>query len=448
MRIFPKSPYVYGGVCFLILFAIALFLHESGQPYPLLTAPAQLMERAGSSDPGSFIKGAMDIAAHGWLTPEKAWIGNLWPPGFMLLEGLIIKIGGADVPIVLAIQIFACVALAMTMTLQRQVLLSTVGLAASSLLPLTLLLFQMPRVFLVEDYGVVLGETFSVSFFLTAIFLLILSLEKGRIRLALWAGVFFASAAYFRSQYEIIVLGMTGSGVLILAFKLWRARKNKTPLDDTFKTILVVIVTAHILMLPWRIHHYISAGKPSWVFTSDLIAHNSLTPVETLIQAGGGFVVNGGGYLACHYEPSYCGKTESKYFYKAFFRHMPQWVLQKAKLFPEYWFRFNTPPSYVGHESILSAREIVSNGLFLICLIGLVILLVRFRTALWWQAIAWQAVSFAGAYSAIYILAHLEYRYLYLPKILAFTMFVTFTALAWQSRSVRAARSPTPSIVD
>src|SRR4051812_26256355 len=60
---------------------------------------AQIVRNLMYGDPTSFLKGAADIATHGWVTPENYWLVHLWPPGFMVMEALLLRAFGEAVPI-------------------------------------------------------------------------------------------------------------------------------------------------------------------------------------------------------------------------------------------------------------------------------------------------------------------------------------------------------------
>ncbi|MNX75928.1 hypothetical protein D3C86_1074190 [compost metagenome] len=141
-----------------------------------------------------------------------------WPPGFMILEGWMLKLFGGDAPIVLIMLVLACAMLATMMATQRCYLSRFIKPSLAGVAPFLIFLFPMPRFFLFEPLGVVMSETFSVSFFMTAT---MLAADYGTLRFAVWAGLLFALAAYFRSQYEIFVLGLIGLGAIFALDLAW-----------------------------------------------------------------------------------------------------------------------------------------------------------------------------------------------------------------------------------
>lgn len=413
--------FAYGGLCFAVLLAIAVFAQEYG-PIPHLTATFDdIIKIDPYADPASFSRGAKDILSLGWIAPERILIAQYWPPGFMLLEAAIAKAFGLQAPLVLVLQVFACAVWAATMALQRRLLGRFINPLLAAAIPFVPFLFQTPRTFLVERYGVVLGETFSVAFFLSAVMLMLITVEKRRLREAVYAGICFALAAYFRSQYELILLALTGLAVplIVLSIRSERRGNGQAPYVFIIKSALASLVVAHVLMVPWRAYHYVAFGTPTWVFTSGLIARNSLTTDEDLLKIGGSFVINGGGDLACKLEPSYCGQTSSVYFYKAFFKNFLSWYKAKISLLPSFWYQVT------GRDGALFST------LCLLAMIGLLPLLVLCRRYVGWSLIAWITASFYGTFFVIFTLVHFEFRYFYLVKIFSLVSFLNLSVVAW-----------------
>jgi hypothetical protein len=68
----------------------------------------QLSARFKATDVGYFATAAIDISKLGWISASNAWILNLWPPGFILVQVFISKAFGYEAPIPLLLQAFAC----------------------------------------------------------------------------------------------------------------------------------------------------------------------------------------------------------------------------------------------------------------------------------------------------------------------------------------------------
>lgn len=423
---------------FLLLLLGALIVRDGPFDSTLFARIDDVSTWLNFSDPNTFAGAAKEIAQFGWVTEKNTWVMNLWPPGFMLLEAGIIFLFGVNAPIVLILQVLACGALAMMLSLQRSLLSRFVGGTAALVLPLLLFVFPMPRLFLFEPFGVVLGETFSVSFFISAGLLLLFAVEGRRIGLAVLAGLLLALAAYFRSQYESILMAATGLAILLGLWCLWRRRRNELPAERAaYSTILqvvtVALLVAHAAMLPWRLHSYFVAKNFVWVQTAEHIFKTGLLSDKTLIDAQGEFFVVGGGNVACHVEPTYCDQTDSSLFLKAFRAHPLKWYSYKLPKLANFWHTFTRPSAYV-FSNWFMVMDTVSYYTYLLVLIATFPLLLITRKYRWWPIMAWSVASLYAACVVIFSFAHFESRYFYLLKIFAFIWCTNMAAMVWGMR--------------
>ncbi|MGV2864423.1 hypothetical protein [Achromobacter sp. AGC39] len=438
MQISYKKPAWYWFFSFVLFMIGGVLLRDGGAQPALLATIDHVNDGLGISDPGSFAIGAKDIFLHGWVQPANYWVVGFWPPGFMLLEGWLLKVFGGNAPIIVLAQVCACAMLATMVTVQRRYLSRFVSIAAASLLPFLIFVFPMPRLFLFEPIGIVMSETFSVSFFITAGLLMLEAVESGRLRVAAWAGLLYALSAYFRSQYEVFVMVATAVGVLAVVALAWRARKAKAPsirTDSLFsiKAILLALTVAHVLMVPWRMHSYATHGNFLWVQTSSLTVRTALSTDDALLAENGSFVINGGGNLACKLEPDYCGKNDRSLFLKAFFQNPVKWISAKLALARNYWNTFSYPHNPL--SAWFYAMDGVANIVFLLCLLISLPLLWVVRGYRWWAVLAWSVASLYGAAAVIFVLVHFESRYFYILKIFSFTTVMSMMAIWWRGSS-------------
>jgi len=383
--------------------------------------------RSGAHDPGSFITGAQDIARYGWVTPQNYWLVHLWPPGFMLLQGALLRVLGEGTPILVPLLLLALLCSAAWMVLLREVLRPRMPLPAATLAPLVPFAFPVAPFVLFTPLALSLGETFSISFFLGAFLLVLLARRTASWWQAVSAGLLLALSAYFRSQFEVLVAVLTlGAGVVLAASVLAFLRKRKGLVDrNTLRAVLVSVAVAHLAMLPWRIHNYLEAGTAGWVQTSTVIAINSLTPEAELLRLGGHFVVEGGGHLACKLEPSFCGQKDQEFFYRAFFMHPVEWIVEKARRLPPYWLAPSLPSSLSSVDVAPAWYDILANLVLLGCIVASLWRLWRIRREAEFAVQAWFQLSFYVALAGVYTLAHFEGRYFYLPKIFSVVALLT-----------------------
>jgi hypothetical protein len=379
----------------------------------------QALKRNPYGDPGSFLTGALDVARHGWFTAPNYWIVHLWPPGFMLLEGAAIRLLGEEGPFLVVLLLASAALCATWMLLLRRHLLQSWPSLAATLAPALPFAFPLTGLFLLSPLGLSFGETFSISFFIIGYLLVVRALARESKADAVLAGLALAAAAYFRSQFELIIVFLTLVAVtgLVLIGVAYAWRRVKLVPTATLATVAITLVTAHLAMAPWRIHNVRDAGQLAWVQTSSLIAVNSLATEQTLLAGRAYFVIEGGGHLACKLEPSYCGQTESRYFYKAFFGHPVEWVGEKLQRLPRYWLAPPHPRTLSRPIVAPTGIEIFANLALLACIVASAVRLWQLRRTRVFALQLWFQLSLYACLAGVYTLAHLEARYFYLPKI-------------------------------
>lgn len=426
-----RGPWTVFAAYFAGLLLLAPLVAGTSQ-FPWGTPLMELARSTGYGDPVSFATGALDIARHGWITLENQWLIRLWPPGFMVLEAAVVRVVGEDGPFLVPLLVLGALGCAAWMTLLRQYLLhSGSGARFAAAAPLLPFAFPLSWFFLLGPLGLAFGETFAISLYLTAFLLVLLGLRarawwKG-VLAAVLAGLAIAGAAYFRSQFELLVLFLTLGGGAIFAFAaLAFLLRRKTYVGArTLVIVAVTLVVAHGAMAPWRYHNFLETQEPRWVYTSALVFENALTPEQRLLSQGAGFVVAGGGHLACKLEPAYCGQKDEIYFYGAFTKHMREWVAYKAQLAAKFWM---APPRHGAISSAVVSSSILHKALNLAFLALLLFGLWRLwaiRREPAFPLQAWVQLSTYGCLLAVYTLVQLEARYFYLPKIFAVVAFAS-----------------------
>lgn len=426
-----------GIIYFLILLGIALWVRDITNQLDSFSTIQQLIKTSQLGDPIYSATAAMDIAEKGWISSANDWILNLWPPGFILLEALIIKLLGADAPVILVLQILAAVLFSIVLGLLFNLLRECAIIQVAFILPLLIFAFPVSRVFLLQPTGISLGESFAIGFFLIGILLAFRSVERNLLRYAAYAGLCLALSAYFRSQFEIILLALTGWGFLLLiAIQLTRLRKSIEPrlVKSVVRTVAVTLLIAHTATMPWRAYQWINHGKPVWVATSNLVFANSVQSTEHLNSGGAGFVVAGGGNLVCRIDPTTCGDTAhaKELFVKTFTEHPVEWYALKFDVIGKYWF--SSVQNWVSIGVASTFLDIIANGIFLVALIILVVLLFtrKVRSHDSWILLIWFNIALLSAYLLIFTLIHFETRYFYFPKIAGIVMVLIVACLYWR----------------
>ena len=324
-----------------------------------------------AADPNSFATGALDIYRYGWFKEDNQWLIRLWPPGFMVLEGLVLKCFGVEAPFILILIVLNSIFLGFLLLVFRAHLLRVVPVKAASMLPLLPLFLPVTRFFLLQPGGIILGEAFSIVFFLTAMFLIPLAIRNRSWGEAIPAGLLLALSAYFRSNFELPVTFLTLMAALLvlpyyLLFRNWIRRVDRDIMSCFIRTVVIVLSVANAAMVPWRIHNYYRSGNFSWTQTPNIEYRNAGLTDEQLTDNNGFFVVRGGGNLAGN-TANYCGRSDNWEFYQAFLRHFDEWCKYKFRIFGKFWF--SSLEVYGGPRHDASFLGLAGNVASLLCVL-------------------------------------------------------------------------------
>ena len=439
MRSGKYEPILIGVSYFLILLCIAFWVRDiPNQPDVFVTTIQQLIDTSKLGDPKYFATAAIEIASKGWVSSSNAWVLNLWPPGFVLLEALIIKMFGLEAPVLLILQIQAALLFTGVLLLLNRFLSTKVKNQVAYILPLLIFTFPVSRVFLLQPTGISLGESFSIGFFILSVLLSIKSVENNQLRHAVNAGCFLALSAYFRSQFELILLALTLWGVLLLiTFLVVKQNKfiEQKIASSTITTVAVVLLVAHAATIPWRAYHLINDGNLLWVQTSSVTFGNAVSTSENLESRQGKFVVEGGGNLVCRIDPTTCGDVVNakKLFIKTFLEHPIQWYSLKLDVVGKYWFSSIQNWTNTGVAPLYS--DMALNGIILILIIVNVPLLLtrKVRSERVWLLLMWICTSLISTYILIFTVQQFETRYFYFPKIFGIFMVLILASMYYRN---------------
>lgn len=423
---------------FIVSALVGLFVRDiPGQPY-LLSTISNFMtpdDVTKLGDPGSFAIGARDVFSHGWIKAENAWLIRLWPPGFMFLEGMVLKVFGIDAPFILVLVLINAACFALMLSVFRGFLRGVLPEGVASTLPLVPLLFPVTRFFVLQPGGIILGEGFSIAFFLTFLFLVPVAVRDRSWVSAVFAGLMLALSAYFRSQFELIVTFLTLTAIVsfvayFLVIRRKASEQSQSNFSSALKFVAVAVVVANVAMAPWRIYSFTDTKNFSWVQTAQLIYKNASMTDKELLDVGGGWIVRGGGNAACRVDPSYCGTSEKEGFYRAFVNNVSDWYAIKLGILDDYWF--SDLPAYTSPAESSSSVNDVANFLFLFFVLATFPVLWLARRSPSFYVYLWQSVSFYACFFVVFTFAHYEARYFFAVKIFSVFSFIAIFSLAWK----------------
>ena len=144
-----KNVYCFFLMYFSICCFIGFYVRDiSGQPDFFEDVNHFISNYNKFGDPLSFANGALDIYTYSWFSSGNSWLIHLWPTGFMLLEGLILKIFGINAPFILILiilnSLFTTCFLTMLQLYLSQALPKIVAVFSS----LFILIFPLTRLWL------------------------------------------------------------------------------------------------------------------------------------------------------------------------------------------------------------------------------------------------------------------------------------------------------------
>jgi hypothetical protein len=430
-----RHSWLAGSTYFVLLLLMAIWARDIPGQFDASHMTLQgVIQTSTMGDPASFAKAALDIAENGWLSSSNDWIFNLWPPGFVLLEALIVKLLGQQAPVLVVLQVLAVLLHTAVLLQLANFLKRVVNTRLAYILPMLVFLFPVSRVFLLQPTGISLGESFSIGFFLVGFFLMLQASSKNSTTVAICSGVFLALSAYFRSQFEIILLALAFWTLMIsLVYRFVAMAKpgKATWLVTNSKAVVVAIVTAHAVMLPWRAYHWIYQGSPQWVQTASVTFGNAVQTSDFLEKHQGGFVVEGGGNLVCRIDPSTCGDVVNAkgHFIKTFFANPFEWYTLKLEVIGKYWYSSIRNWSSVGAAP--SSMDVIINGVLLLalCLVPMFLFSRTVRIREYFLALLLMNLSLYSAYLLIFTAQQFEVRYFYFPKIIGVIFFILLASI-------------------
>jgi hypothetical protein len=400
---------------FAVTLCIGCFVRDVPDQSPLFeTADAYIKTHPTYSDPVSFLYGAVDVAAHGWFTPPSYWLIHLWPPGFMVFEGLILRLFGHEAPFVLIIVVACALLCAAVLTRFRSYFLRIAPIEALSLLPLAPFLIPLVRLTLLEPADAVYGEGLAILLFLLGQALMLSAALDRSARKAILAGIAIGAAAYVRTQFEPLIQIATVLAVVGLAIALLGRRRFG--LDRIVPVAILTVVIAfgaQLTLAPWKLHNVSELGHYQWVY----MLYDSTALTDRQLKAFGG--VENGTNIACKLEPAYCGHPNALEYYQVFVTHFPSWIAFKSRLIGPFWF-----PSVSFSKDKGDPAGWFFDALLLAFAIALVPLLWVMRGRPDGLAQLWLTASVAGFFVVLFALIHFEPRYFYLMKIFAAFTFV------------------------
>lgn len=284
---------------------------------PVMTRSAEAAEAFGFSDAGSLLKAAMSLRASGTITPEWRWVYNLWPPGMVIVDRVMLEFEALlNVPIVLLMVILNCLVWAALLGAWFAMVRNRWGFLPALVFGIGAVLYSGLSVWGIKN-GLFYADNFGTAAFCFAILLLVkvgqTQNSKQRLVLSSLAGVALAAACYFRASFEIVAGGTLLLASIILVVALIARVSHRLPVFSpgaigAMLPLVVMGVAAQIVMFPWRLYSALKnhPGDFRWSTVSDLASSARWLPDSILRDNGMQFSIDGRSNWACANDPVQC----------------------------------------------------------------------------------------------------------------------------------------------
>lgn len=275
-------------------------------------SPERLVELYGFADAGSYLQAAIDLETNNANTAGWAWTLNLWPPGMVWLNALILRFSPLDIAVSVGL-ISAFVWSLPFALLTRVFMTSWVRLATVVAIELAVL-GTSPFQSWMLDEGLLYADGLAAALFLLGMVLLVgratnAQNAAGWVRDGVLAGIALAGAVYFRASYQLVpVLILVVVGALVVRWSYARLRRRPQSLNT--RRGLVLLVSASLatvfLMAPYTAYMLVDRDRSSFVQTEELV----YISVWQDPQSGDvpQWKLNGGSALACDLDPDRCSE--------------------------------------------------------------------------------------------------------------------------------------------
>lgn len=286
---------------------------------PLMTNSAVAVKAFGGSDAGSLFGAALSLRAHNGITIDAWWVYNLWPPGMIGIDRILLSLEARfGIPVVFSMVMLNCAVWAIFLGIVFQTIRKICGIRTAIVFGAGVFLYSGLNAWGVRT-GLFYSDSFGAMAFCLGLLALVLAsravIMKHRVLLSAVAGIFLAGACYFRASFELLAdATLVLSAVLIvLALIFRRSERARRFTVSPLRALIplgVMGAVAQVFLSPWRLYlgTRIHPGDFRWSTVSDLTSAARWIPDKVLLDAGAGFAANGHSNWACIDDRVQCAK--------------------------------------------------------------------------------------------------------------------------------------------
>lgn len=434
----------------LLLFIFFQGLHTPHAGVPLQTAPEDMAKLFGGGDSGSYLNAALDLTANGQNTQAWTWVLNLWPPGMVWLDAIIIRLSPLDFGV--SIGLVTALVWSLPLSLLSWPFMRTRKSALIVLLVELAILGTSPFQSWMFDEGLFYSDGLAVAFYLLGLSLVVNRVRSNApiqvwIRDGIYVGMSFAAALYFRAAFNLVPWALAAVAITISAVVIAKKVRRK-PIGDLGRQAVLLIVatlTVPLLMQPYAAYVQQDRARTQFVMTDDLVyagvwKHNT---IATSPQ----WLLNGGLSVGCDIDPSECAliqreQADGKVFtptelrnalIKSIATHPLQFLGNRGSYVARQWSA-DEVGSYSSSNNLNPGQGLLYLTSLIAAIVAAFILVARGR----WTLLVIPIMGLAII--APYAVVHVEVRYLIPLKMIGLLTPILLLMLSQTPRRPRRAR--------
>lgn len=275
----------------------------------LFSTPQEIVDCFGLADIGSYVRGALAFESHGFALFSKFGFGT-WPPGFSILEFLLIKF--SPLPLPLSLFLLTSLVWAGVLNLLRILFftLSRAGNYLSVVLPIFLLMAPFVNDFYLST-GILMSEPLSMGLFLLGALEVLKNISNPIAQKSLYKNfivpsIFFALSIYMRAQFDLVIYCLLIFTTLIyIFFLLKRGGVEGQKYFLQIKNILIVLIISQLLTVPYK--YFMASNGHGFAMANVSYIFGMTWRTEAENQKNGAkFFSDGGGSSMCLLNPTKC----------------------------------------------------------------------------------------------------------------------------------------------
>ncbi|TFC01224.1 hypothetical protein [Cryobacterium mannosilyticum] len=299
---------------FTLLMIISFFqgVNTAHGNFTMQLAPARMAQIFGFSDAGSYLQAAQNLVANGRILPEWQWVYNLWPPGMVWLDALVLRLSPISFGVTIGL-ITALIWSAVLSVLTRP-FITGLKLLAVVLSIEVLILGTSPFQSWMFDEGLMYADGLATGFFLLGLALIVDRVRVGGL-LSVWirdgilAGVAFAGAIFLRSSYLLAPWAISATAVLVVIIALVARRRHQPQRGDISSQAAMLVAASLsmlLLMQPYLTFVQQTMGRSQLVTTESLFYEYAWQDPTT--EDVPEWLLSSGSALGCSIDPVTCAR--------------------------------------------------------------------------------------------------------------------------------------------